>query len=123
MSKHLLIIDDDRDLVMGLSAVLRRANYTVSVAHDGLAGVEKATAETPDLILCDLMMPGMNGRDVRAQLAAHPVLQAIPFILLTARAMDGEQQSDAGLGITAYIAKPFNIQNLLTSVAALLDKS
>ncbi len=116
MSKTVLIVEDERAIVEILKFNLMREGYDVLEALDGTLGLELARTKDPDLILLDVMLPGMNGFEICAALrdAGH----AVPIIMLTAR----EEESDKVFGLEAgaddYITKPFSMRELLARVKA-----
>ncbi len=116
---RILLIDDDRDFVEATRTVLESVPYTVDVAYNGEAGLKRARAARPDLILLDIVMPGESGLDVFEQLQAEPALANVPVILLTSLS--------SGLGVTPsgavkpakYLEKPVRPAELLRRVREL----
>lgn len=119
----LLLIDDEANLLLGLKAILQRAGYSVETASNGEDGLRKASALHPDMILCDVMMPSMNGFQLKEQLAKDPECAAIPFIFLTARSAQTDKLAGLRGGADDYITKPFDINELLVRVEALLRRT
>src|SRR5688572_5699793 len=120
--KTILVVDDEPAIRMGLAATLKRQGYSVVTAEDGSDGILKATQTLPDLILSDVMMPNMNGFELRRKLGTVPSLASIPFIFLTART--GSEDRIAGIreGADDYVTKPFVIDELLARVEAVLRR-
>jgi CheY-like chemotaxis protein len=120
-AKRVLIIDDEygiRKIVeISLKAI---AGWEVLVAASGQEGVAIATAEHPDAILLDVMMPGMDGVATFQQMQANPELQSIPTILLTAKAQTNEQRQFIELPIAGVITKPFKAPDLVNQMRSLL---
>ncbi len=127
MGKKILVVDDDPDLVDATSIILKSKNYEVSVAYDGVEGMEKARNEKPDLIVLDVMMPQKDGYTLCKELKADPDLRRIPVLLLTAvvdhipttrftQQMGMETEADD------FIDKPVEPQVLVERVEALLAK-
>ncbi|MGW9213268.1 response regulator transcription factor [Embleya sp. NPDC055664] len=117
---HILVIDDDRNLVEMLELLLcQRGNYLVSHANDGATGLREAYAQRPDLVLLDIMMPGMNGIEVLRRLRS---VSDVPVIFLTA--MDADQALVMGLaaGADDYIVKPFRLGEFLARIANVLRR-
>lgn len=115
-SKTILIIDDEADLVLLAKTCLESHGYRVIFSHDGQGGLVKAKEETPDLILLDVMMPGIDGFKVLERLKNSPDTQYIPVLMLTAK---GESESifKAGeLGSADYLLKPFETKEFLRLV-------
>ena len=117
-------IEDDPGMIDLVSMILSRRGYAVKGAHGGRSGLELISQDPPDLILLDLMMPGMDGWEVYQQLKASEHSRKIPVIIVTAKA----QAIDRVLGlhiakVDDYIAKPFRPQELLDSIDAVLSHS
>ena len=116
MSKTVLIVEDERPIVEILKFNLKREGYDTLEALDGTEGLEKARTSDPDLILLDVMLPGMNGFEICSTLRDEG--HAVPIIMLTAR----EEESDKVFGLEAgaddYITKPFSMRELLARVKA-----
>ena len=118
---RLLVIEDNTDLVRFIGEVMS-AHYSVMSATDGESGVRLARQFLPDVIMCDLMMPGMNGFDVLAQLRSIEETCHIPVIVLSAR-LDAEARTLArARGADAFLGKPFQVSELLAAVSSLLDR-
>jgi DNA-binding response OmpR family regulator len=120
--KTILVVDDEPAIRLGLAATLKRQGYSVVTAEDGSDGILKATQTSPDLILSDVMMPNMNGFELRRKLGTVPSLAAIPFIFLTARTASEDRISGIREGADDYITKPFVIDELLARVEAVLRR-
>jgi CheY-like chemotaxis protein len=120
-AQQILLIDDEKRLARVIQACLSKlGGWTVTVATSGAEGLAKATAEPPDAILLDVMMPDMDGLMLLRQLKENPVTQDIPVILLTAKLpVIDPNQIDSQL-IAGMIAKPFEPLNLATEVAEIL---
>lgn len=109
-----LVVEDDPTLRMGLRATLRSAGFKVLVASTGPEGLEAATSESPDLVLLDVMLPGMNGFEIlRALRERSPDL---PIIMLTAKGEEQDKVQGLRLGADDYVVKPFGIAELLARV-------
>ena len=118
----LLIIDDEEYLREEIVEVLGYEGYQTLSAGDGHTGLQLALQHTPDLILCDVMMPGINGYDVLEELRRDPVTAAIPFIFLTAISTRKEMRHGMTLGADDYLTKPFDVHDLLAAIRTRLDK-
>lgn len=119
----ILIIEDHREVRENLHELLELCNYEVLSAPNGEAGIQQAISAQPDLILCDIMMPGIDGYEVLATLAQHPETAAIPFIFLSARADKADIRRGMLLGADDYLTKPFEEQDLLRAIQVRLNKS
>lgn len=121
--KTILLIEDNADIRENLAEILELANYKVHTAADGQEGVTAALAHGPDLIICDIMMPVLDGYGVIHMLQKKPETYNIPFIFLTAKAERAEIRKGMELGADDYITKPFNSTELLNAVESRLRKS
>lgn len=119
----ILIIEDHLEVRDNLQELLELCNYEVLAAPNGESGIQQAISYQPDLILCDIMMPGIDGYEVLATLAQHPETAAIPFIFLTARADKADIRRGMLLGADDYLTKPFEEQELLRAIQIRLHKS
>jgi two-component system cell cycle response regulator len=121
--KKILVIDDLPENVFMLQDRLENEGYEVITAYDGKSGIEKALNDLPDLVLLDVMMPGITGLEVCTTLVSNPTTSNIPIILVTAKA--GAEDTKEGLeaGAYDYIKKPFNRIELLARVTSALKLS
>lgn len=118
---RILFIDDDLPTLQMVSMVLEeKANCQVVTASNGQEGLEKAFDDPPDLIVCDVMMPGLNGYEVCRQLRQDPRTAQLPILILTARAQAVDRQASFEAGANDYLAKPFRPQDLINRVENLL---
>lgn len=117
---RVLIIDDDLEVRDQVATTLLAAYYETYTAVDGQDGVTKALALLPDLIICDMMMPQMNGQEVLAELRQHPETATTPFIFLTAVDTRDSVRESMNLGADDYLFKPFQVNELLKTVSARL---
>ncbi|HEU5323865.1 MAG TPA: response regulator, partial [Methylomirabilota bacterium] len=117
---RILIIDDEPEIVRGLEDNLRFEGYETSAAADGEEGLRRASAEAPDLILLDLMLPRVSGWDVCRELRRRGV--DVPVIMLTARGDEVDRVRGLELGADDYVAKPFSLRELLARVRAVLRR-
>lgn len=115
-----LIVGDDRDISHLLDLHLRDAGYDVDIADNGSAGLERALAQPYDLIILDVMLPGMDGLEVCRRLRAQPVYPLI--LMLTARTSEFDRVLGLETGADDYLTKPFSIRELLARVKALLRR-
>jgi len=122
MSKKVLIIEDNNDIRENVVEILELAGYTVFAAHNGKAGVDMATKHLPDIILCDIMMPELDGYGVLYMLNKNPALAAVPFIFLTAKAERVDLRKGMEMGADDYLTKPFDDMELLNAIESRLKK-
>lgn len=120
--KTVLLIEDNPDIRENMGEILELANYRVLLAPDGKQGVALALAQTPDIIVCDIMMPELDGYGVIHLLQKHEHLQHIPFIFITAKAERTEIRKGMELGADDYITKPFTGTELLNAIEGRLKK-
>lgn len=120
--KKMLIIDDENKLLLGLKAVMVREGFNVYTASNGFDGVELAKENLPDIIICDVMMPSPNGFQVKNTLTQDPRTASIPFIFLTARTGGADKVAGFNIGADDYVTKPFNIDELIARVRAILRR-
>lgn len=118
----ILIIEDEIQIRDNLQEILELADFETCVAENGQIGVERVQNERPDLILCDLMMPAMNGYEVLAALNRDRRNQTIPFIFLTAKAERTDVRQGMELGADDYLTKPFTPDELLKAIYTRLSK-
>jgi two-component system cell cycle response regulator DivK len=118
--KRILIADDKATSRELLRTVLERQGYEVMEAADGEEALQKALAETPDLILLDLQMPRRTGYEVLCELKKDPRHAALPIIALTASAMQGDRERALAAGFTGYLAKPVALVQLREEIQRLL---
>ena len=117
---NILIIDDERELLEKLNSVLMSEHYTVETAADGREGLEKVWNDTYDLILLDIMLPGMDGLEVLSEIRAAGILT--PVLMLTAKGDIKDKITGLNLGADDYLAKPFSLGELLARIRALLRR-
>jgi two-component system, sensor histidine kinase and response regulator len=118
----ILVVEDSPDLRDNIIEMLTLDGYETSGAENGRVGVQVAQELMPDLIVCDIMMPEMDGYDVLMTLRKDPETAGIPFIFLTARTEHIDRRQGMVLGADDYLTKPFNVQELLDSIEAQLEK-
>lgn len=118
--KSILIVEDDESLMLGLEENLRAAGYRVYKAENGLEGQQIAMERSPDLILLDVMLPGMSGFELCQSLRVHGV--KVPIILLTARQEEVDKLTGFDMGADDYVTKPFSIRELLARIKAVLAR-
>src|SRR5436190_4592846 len=121
MTKRILIIEDERGLVLTLTDRLKAEGYEVDAATDGIAGLERATRERWDAILLDVMLPGANGFDVCRDMRQRGV--TAPVIMLTARGQVFDKVLGLKLGADDYLSKPFEMIELLARIEAQLRRA
>ena len=117
---RILIVEDEPNMVAGLRDNFEFEGYEVLSAYDGVEGLQRALADSPDLVVLDVMMPKMSGLEVCKQLKAKR--PSIPIIMLTARGQEVDKVVGLELGADDYVTKPFSIRELLARVKAVLRR-
>ena len=118
---RILVVEDEPNMVAGLRDNFEFEGYEVVTAPDGVAGLERALTESPDLVILDVMMPRMSGLDVCKQLKTKR--PSLPIIMLTARGQEVDKVVGLELGADDYVTKPFSIRELLARVKAVLRRA
>src|ERR1700745_1018476 len=121
--KKILVIEDEPEMRRNLTTVLRLEKFRPLPAENGRIGVELAKKEKPDLILCDVMMPELDGYGVIAALRADPETVSIPFIFLTAKGEKPDIRSGMNLGADDYLTKPVGKTDLLSAIRSRLERA
>lgn len=121
MSKKVLVVDDEVSIVNLISVKLEKEGYQVVKAFDGEQALDEASNHLPDIILLDVMMPKLNGREVCRRLKSNPQLKDTPVIMLTAVGEYEEQLKAMEAGADEYITKPFNPAQLAEAVRFFLE--
>lgn len=119
----ILVIDDEKDLIELVRYNLEKEGYAVIGAADGEAGLGLAGREKPDLVVIDLMLPGMDGLEVCRRLRQEPLTAQIPVLMLTARSSEADRIIGLELGADDYMTKPFSPRELAARVKAILRRS
>jgi CheY-like chemotaxis protein len=120
--KKILFIEDEPDQILMISLRLEKSGYEVISSMDGREGLKKAAAEKPDLILLDVIMPGMDGLEVCRRLKANPATRHIPVIATTAAGMDDVEHECRKAGAEDCLRKPYDSADLLLKIKRLLEK-
>ena len=121
-SAHILVVDDEPDISALVAYHLARESYRVRTAASGPEAIRAVELERPDLVVLDLMLPGMSGLQVLEELRRRPETQEIPVILLTARREEQDRIAGLELGADDYVAKPFSPRELVARVRAILRR-
>lgn len=121
--KRILVIEDEPEMRRNVTALLRYKDYEPMAAENGRLGLEMARRENPDLILCDVMMPELDGYGVLRALQADAKLALIPFIFLTAKGEKDDLRSGMSLGADDYLTKPVANDDLVQAIEARLSRS
>lgn len=123
MNKNILLIEDNEQIRENTAEILELAGYSVSVAQNGKEGIEMVQKVNPDLIICDIMMPVLDGYGVLHMLSKNEKTAGIPFIFLTAKAERSDLRKGMEMGADDYLTKPFDDIELLNAVESRLKKN
>jgi two-component system phosphate regulon response regulator PhoB len=118
----ILIIEDEKDIVDLITYHLKQSGLSVLSALDGPSGLELAKKNRPNLIILDLMLPGMDGKDICRSIKSNPATQSIPIIMLTAKTEEMDRVIGFELGADDYVTKPFSPRELVLRVKAILRR-
>jgi two-component system phosphate regulon response regulator PhoB len=123
LMKNVVVIEDEIDLAELLSFNLEREGYRVAVAREGLSGLETVKKELPDLVILDLMLPGMQGTEICREIRRDRRTSAIPVIMLTAKGEEIDRVVGLEVGADDYVTKPFSVRELMLRVKAVLRRT
>ncbi|MCB1771589.1 MAG: response regulator [Candidatus Competibacteraceae bacterium] len=123
MANKILVVDDEPNIVLSLEFLMKQAGFQVRTASDGEAALAAITAEPPDLVLLDVMMPRKNGYEVCQAIRTHPEWANLRIIMLTAKGREVEREKGLALGADDYITKPFSTQEVVERVRELLAEA
>jgi DNA-binding LytR/AlgR family response regulator len=119
----ILLIEDDKNIRSNIKYVLEASNYKVFSAEDGKEGIQLAKEVIPDLVICDILMPVLDGYQVKNELSADPKTASIPFIFLSAKSKKCDVRAGMNLGADDYLTKPFKTEDLLNAVEVRLSRT
>ena len=120
MTRRILIAEDEESIVASLDFLMRRAGYATCIARDGPAALLRVADFAPDLVLLDIMLPGLSGFDICARIRENPALAATRVLMLTARGSNADEARGMAAGADGYVTKPFATQELVARVRELL---
>lgn len=120
--KKILLVDDEKDVLATLQSLLLTEGFNVVTATDGMEALNKVKAESPDLILLDIMLPKLDGFKVCHLLKFNDEFKKIPIIMITARAQDEDMEKGKAVGADFYLIKPFDFKILVAKMEELLKK-
>lgn len=121
--EKILLIEDDKAYVENIKILLEEENFIVISALNGLDGIDMAKTENPDLIVCDIMLPDVDGYSILKEIRKRPKTKLIPFIFLTAKAEMSDLRAGMNFGADDYLTKPFLASDLLTTIRTRLDRA
>ena len=123
MKTRILLVEDNPATMEVMQQELEVLGYDVAIAKDGAEGVEMASAELPDLIIMDILMPKMGGIEAVTQIRKNPKTQATPILAATAKALPEDKERCLASGCDDYIAKPFSYRELQAAIENLLKRN
>ncbi len=118
---RILAVDDQKQIARMVQISLEQAGFEVDVAYDGQEALDKVAADKPDLVVLDVMMPGMDGWEVLRRLKAKEETASIPVVMLTAKSQDADLARGWEEGCDMYLTKPFNPRELVSVVNRVLE--
>jgi two-component system alkaline phosphatase synthesis response regulator PhoP/two-component system response regulator RpaA len=119
---EILVVDDDRDVAQSIELSLRRRGFRVTLAHSGVEALKTLRRYQPDIVILDILMPGMSGLEVCRHLRTDPNTSDLPIIFLTARGQEQDRIEGLRAGADDYLGKPFNLEELILRVKAVLRR-
>ncbi|MDG1670783.1 MAG: response regulator transcription factor [Akkermansiaceae bacterium] len=123
VSHKILVVEDEVDIATLVSFNLERVGYAVDMVHDGRAGLEKILKEQPDLVVLDLMLPGMDGFSILKEMQRDSRANQIPVLMLTAKSQIDDRIRGLESGVDDYLTKPFSPKELILRVQAILKRN
>ena len=123
MAAHILMVEDDEDIADFVAYNLQRQGWKTTLVHDGKSGLEQIRTLLPDLVILDIMLPGMDGLEIFRAMKEQPLTSAIPALFLTARAQLEDKLAGLQLGADDYMTKPFSPKELVLRVRNILSRT
>jgi len=123
VKETILIVEDEKDIVKMLDYNLKKEGFKILTAHDGEDALDEASTKHPDLILLDLMLPGIDGLEVCKELKSERKTASIPVIMLTAKSQESDKVVGLELGADDYVTKPFSPRELIARIKAILRRA
>ena len=120
MTARVLLIEDEPNIAEAIRFILGRSGLQVFVQADGREGLAAVATVQPDLVILDLMLPGMGGMDILLQLRKDPLTQDLPVMMLTAKGQGRDREAATRAGVSAFMTKPFSNAEMVAAVRALL---
>ena len=119
MSKHVLLIEDEPNIIEALSFILSRDGWTVNTHSNGTTAMEAVLMRRPDVVILDVMLPGRSGYDILRDMREHPDTQSLPVMMLTARGQSKDREMAERAGVNAFMTKPFSNSEMLEALRTL----
>ncbi|KIC51065.1 response regulator [Tateyamaria sp. ANG-S1] len=121
MGKHVLLVEDEINIIEAIQFLLSREGWKVDTHSDGATAVDKVRAMKPDLVVLDYMLPGKNGIDILTELRADPEFTRLPILMLTARGQGRDRELAERAGVSRFMTKPFSNTEVMTAVRDLVQ--
>lgn len=122
MSKKILLVDDDPGLHLVVVPILAKAGYTVTSAKSGEAALMEALNKRPDLIILDVILPGIKGRDLCKKIKSYDVIKTVPVVFLTAKDSADDIKAELEAGAVTHLTKPVRPDDLLQTIEGIIGK-
>lgn len=122
MGRHVLLIEDEPNIAEAIRFVLARDGWQVSVLADGAGAVAEVARLQPDLVILDLMLPGMSGLDIVTQLRADAATVALPVMMLTAKGLARDREAALAAGVSLFMTKPFANADIVAQARVLVGR-
>jgi len=120
IAKRILIIEDDPSFSRAINHIVEKEGYEVSTASNGMTGLRMAKDNPPDLLILDVMLPGLDGFEICSQLRADESTEKLPIIMLSAKGQEADKTTGLSVGANEYLTKPIDRALLLEKIASLL---
>ena len=121
MGKHVLLVEDEINIIEAIQFLLSREGWQVDTHSDGATAVDKVRTMRPDLVVLDYMLPGKNGIDILTELRADPDFASLPVLMLTARGQSRDRAEAERAGVSRFMTKPFSNTEVMTAVRDLVQ--
>jgi two-component system alkaline phosphatase synthesis response regulator PhoP len=121
ISKRILIVEDDPSVLRATSYILEKEGYQVLTAQNGLEGLKKAREDNPDLLILDVMLPGIDGFEICHSLRSEPETAGLPILMFSAKGQESDKATGLKVGADEYMTKPVDREVMLNKVAAWLS--
>ena len=122
ISKKILIVEDDPSFSRAINHIVEKEGYDVVTATNGMTGLRMAKEEKPDLLILDVMLPGLDGFEICSRLRNDPETDKLPIIMLSAKGQEADKNTGLKVGANEYLTKPVDRELLLKTMTSLLDR-
>ena len=120
---RILIVEDEPNIVESLSFILRRAGFEVDTVTDGAEALDRVRRQAFEVLVLDIMLPGMNGLDVLKAIRSDQTLSSLPVVVLTAKGQANDRRTAEAIGASAFITKPFSNADVVERVSRLAERA